>query len=130
MKDLQKSMSSVLLDVVGGGKGSETAWVKFGAWAGADAEVTVFAMERRWLSFQNGGNYSHLTESVRCESFPLFEKVSVLFLVVGFLLACSWFVLGLSLVCYWFVRGLFLVSCLLLTDCLLISSWFLGLLVS
>ena len=49
----------------------------------------------RLLGLQNGENYSHLTESERCESFLRFDKV-------------LWFVPGLFLVWVgWFVVGLF-----------------------
>ena len=35
------------------------------------------SMEGRLLGLQNGGNFSHLTESERCESFPRFHNLSI-----------------------------------------------------
>ena len=73
---------------------------------------------------QNGENYSHLTESERCESFPRFDKVS--WFVPGLFMACCWFAVGLFLVCSCFVLGLFLVCSWFALGFLLVSCWFLA----
>ena len=53
--------------------------LKFGGWGMGRGRCwkNSFSMGRRWSGFENGGNYSHLTESERCESFPRFHNLSI-----------------------------------------------------